>query len=118
MQQLSGLDSMFLNLETAGAPMHIGCLSLLDLAHAPAGCGFEAVRRRIGERPHLLPGFRRRPLSLPLNLAPPLWVEDPDLADLEQAAGIAAAPRRPHASSAPARRRSAGAGKSERKHAQ
>lgn len=78
MKQLSGLDSMFLNLETAGAPMHIGGLTLLDLAHAPAGFGFEAVRQRIGERLHLLPSLRRRLVSMPLNLVPPFWMEDPD----------------------------------------
>lgn len=78
MKQLSGLDSMFLNLETTGAPMHIGGLTLLDLAHAPAGFGFEAVRRRIDERLHLLPSLRRRLVSMPLNLVPPFWMEDPD----------------------------------------
>jgi WS/DGAT/MGAT family acyltransferase len=78
MKQLSGLDSMFLNLETAGAPMHIGGLTLLDLAHAPAGFGFEAVRQRIAERLHLLPSLRRRLVSMPLNLVPPFWMEDPD----------------------------------------
>ncbi|HZR34597.1 MAG TPA: wax ester/triacylglycerol synthase family O-acyltransferase [Nevskia sp.] len=78
MKQLSGLDSMFLNLETASVPMHFGGLILLDLAHAPPGFGFEAVRQRIGERLHLLPGLRRRLVGMPLNLVPPFWIEDPD----------------------------------------
>ena len=78
MKQLSGMDSMFLNLETADAPMHIGGLTILDLARAPPGFGFEAVRRRIAERLHLLPSFRRRLVSMPLNLVPPFWIEDPD----------------------------------------
>lgn len=78
MKQLSGMDSMFLNLETAGAPMHFGGLTLLDLAHAPAGFGFATVRQRIAERLHLLPSFRRRLVSMPLNLVPPFWMEDPD----------------------------------------
>jgi diacylglycerol O-acyltransferase len=78
MKQLSGLDSMFLNLETADAPMHIGGLTILDLAHAPAGFGFEAVRQRIGERLHLMPSLRRRVVSMPLNLVPPFWIEDAD----------------------------------------
>ncbi|HWY26045.1 MAG TPA: wax ester/triacylglycerol synthase family O-acyltransferase, partial [Nevskia sp.] len=78
MKQLSGLDSMFLNLETAGAPMHFGGLTLLDLAHAPPGFGFDAVRQRIAERLHLLPSFRRRLVNMPLNLVPPFWIEDPD----------------------------------------
>jgi diacylglycerol O-acyltransferase / wax synthase len=78
MKQLSGLDSMFLNLETADAPMHIGGVTILDLAHAPAGFGFDTVRQRIAERLHLLPSFRRRLVSMPLNLIPPFWIEDPD----------------------------------------
>lgn len=78
MKQLSGMDSMFLNLETADAPMHIGGVTILDLAQAPAGFGFETVRQRIAERLHLLPSFRRRLVSMPLNLVPPFWIEDPD----------------------------------------
>jgi diacylglycerol O-acyltransferase / wax synthase len=78
MKQLSGLDSMFLNLESADAPMHIGGVTILDLAHAPAGFGFDTVRQRIADRLHLLPSFRRRLVSMPLNLIPPFWIEDPD----------------------------------------
>jgi len=78
MKQLSGMDSMFLNIETADAPMHIGGVTVLDLAHAPQGFGFETVRQRIAERLHLLPSFRRRLVSMPLNLVPPFWIEDPD----------------------------------------
>ena len=78
MKQLSGMDSMFLNLETADAPMHIGGVTMLDLARAPQDFGFETVRQRIAERLHLLPSFRRRLVSMPLNLVPPFWIEDPD----------------------------------------
>ena len=78
MKQLSGMDSMFLNLETADAPMHIGGATILDLSRAPQGFGFETVRQRIAERLHLLPSFRRRLVSMPLNLVPPFWMEDPD----------------------------------------
>ncbi len=78
MKQLSGMDSMFLNIETADAPMHIGGVTILDLARAPQGFGFETVRQRIAERLHLLPSFRRRLVSMPLNLVPPFWIEDPD----------------------------------------
>ena len=78
MKQLSGLDSMFLNFETAEAPMHVGGVSVLDLAKAPPGFGFEAVRARISGRLHLLPSFRRRLVQMPLNLIPAFWIEDPD----------------------------------------
>ena len=59
MQQLSGLDAMFLNLETNAVPMHIGGLTILDPATAPGDYGFETVRRLIESRLHLLPMFRR-----------------------------------------------------------
>ncbi|MDR3415706.1 MAG: wax ester/triacylglycerol synthase family O-acyltransferase [Nevskia sp.] len=78
MKQLSGLDALFLNIESAEAPMHIGGVAILDLAHAPPGFGFAAVRQRIAERLHLLPGLRRRLVGMPFNLVPPLWIEDPD----------------------------------------
>ena len=55
MRQLSGLDTMFLNLETNAVPMHIGGLTILDPASAPKEFGFDAVRRQIESRLHLLP---------------------------------------------------------------
>lgn len=78
MKQLSGLDSAFLNLETAAVPMHVGSLAILDLAQAPQDFGFDAVFEQIRARLPVLPELRRRLKGLPLNLAPPLWVEDPD----------------------------------------
>jgi diacylglycerol O-acyltransferase len=78
MKQLSGLDSAFLNLETAAVPMHVGSLAILDLAQAPKDFGFEAVCEQIRARLPQLPELRRRLKALPFNLAPPLWVEDPD----------------------------------------
>jgi WS/DGAT/MGAT family acyltransferase len=78
MKQLSGLDSAFLNLETADAPMHVGCVSVLDLKRAPANFGFASVRARIAERLYLLPMLRRRVVTMPLNLIPAFWVDDPD----------------------------------------
>ncbi|MDB5985324.1 MAG: wax ester/triacylglycerol synthase family O-acyltransferase [Nevskia sp.] len=78
MKQLSGLDSAFLNLETADAPMHVGCVSVLDLKRAPANFGFAAVRARIAERLYLLPILRRRLVTMPLNLIPAFWIDDPD----------------------------------------
>jgi hypothetical protein len=35
MRQLSGLDTMFLNLETNAVPMHVGGLTVVDPASAP-----------------------------------------------------------------------------------
>jgi len=82
MHQLSGLDTVFLNLETNAVPMHVGGLAILDPATAPAGFGFDAIKKLIESRLHLLPMFRRRLLESPLNLDQPYWIEDPEF-DLE-----------------------------------
>jgi hypothetical protein len=44
-QQLSGLDAGFLNLETPVQQGHIGGLVLIDPATAPGTWGFETLRR-------------------------------------------------------------------------
>jgi WS/DGAT/MGAT family acyltransferase len=92
MRQLSGLDTMFLNLETNAVPMHIGGLMILDPAAAPKEFGFEAVRRLIESRLHLLPMFRRRLVTSPLNLDMPYWIEDPEF-DIEHHVRHRALPR-------------------------
>ncbi|MEK6806443.1 MAG: wax ester/triacylglycerol synthase family O-acyltransferase [Pseudomonadota bacterium] len=82
MQQLSGLDTVFLNLETNAVPMHVGGVALLDPSSAPHGFSFAGLKKHIESRLHLLPMFRRRLLPSPLHLDQPYWVEDPDF-DLE-----------------------------------
>jgi WS/DGAT/MGAT family acyltransferase len=78
MKQLSGLDTVFLNLETNAVPMHVGGLTILDPKTAPGDFGFESVKSLIEQRLHLLPMFRRRLVTSPLNLDMPFWIEDPE----------------------------------------
>ena len=79
MQQLSGIDTIFLNIESNACPMHVGGLLILE---PPSGNeedgGFERVRRHVEGRLHLVPPLRRRLLTTPLNLDHPYWIEDPD----------------------------------------
>lgn len=82
MYQLSGLDTVFLNLETNAVPMHVGGLAIIDPGAAPEGFGFDMVKRLIDQRLHLLPMFRRRLLTTPLDLDQPYWIEDPEF-DIE-----------------------------------
>jgi WS/DGAT/MGAT family acyltransferase len=77
MHRLSGLDALFLNMETEAAPTHVAGLLILDPSDAP-GFGFEAVRSAIERRLHLVPSFRRRLIVPPLNLIRPFWIEDPE----------------------------------------
>ena len=92
MRQLSGLDTMFLNLETNAVPMHIGGLTIVDPAGAPADFGFEAVMKLIAGRLNELPMFRRRLVTSPLNLDMPYWIEDPEF-ELENHVRHRALPR-------------------------
>lgn len=83
MQPLGGLDSAFLALETATAQLHVAAVVVLDppagqdLPAVPAA-RFAAVRDMVRRRLHLVPQFRQRALRLPLDLLPPIWVDDPD----------------------------------------
>ncbi|HSW11365.1 MAG TPA: wax ester/triacylglycerol synthase family O-acyltransferase [Solimonas sp.] len=92
MQQLSGLDTVFLNLETNAVPMHIGSLAIIDPSEAGPDFGFESVRRLIERRLHLLPMFRRRLMTTPMGLDQPYWIEDPDF-DIEMHVRHRALPR-------------------------
>ncbi|MEL7538525.1 MAG: wax ester/triacylglycerol synthase family O-acyltransferase [Pseudomonadota bacterium] len=83
MQQLSGLDSSFLYLESSTTPMHIGALAIYDQASAPGGrVTFKGILEFFESRMHLAPLFRQRLANVPLGLDKPFWVDDP-LFDLE-----------------------------------
>jgi WS/DGAT/MGAT family acyltransferase len=83
MKQLSGLDSLFLYLETPSTPMHIGSLCIYDQSTAPGKTvGFKDIIRFYDERLHKAKAFRRRLAEVPLGLGHPYWIEDPDF-DLE-----------------------------------
>ena len=44
-QQLSGIDVSFLNMETSTVYGHVSSLNIYDPAGAPGGAGFEATKR-------------------------------------------------------------------------
>ena len=78
MQQLSGVDASFLNMETTTSFGHVASLNVYDPKGAPGGGGYEATRALILERMDQLAPFRRRLVQVPLGLDLPYWVEDPD----------------------------------------
>ncbi len=82
MEQLNGVDTTFLNIETTTQQGHVGGVAVIDPSTAPDGWSFETVRRVVAERIHLLPPYRRRLLTVPLGLDHPYWVED-DRFDLD-----------------------------------
>jgi WS/DGAT/MGAT family acyltransferase len=73
MKPLGGIDALFLHLETADTPMHVGALHLLD-EPADGADLFAAVGRHLTARLASSPVFTRRLRSLPLSLANPVWV--------------------------------------------
>jgi len=78
MQQLSGLDTSFLNMETPTTYGHVSGLAIFDPSTASASVTLDDLKQLIMERIHLLPPYRRRLVEVPLGLDHPYWIEDPD----------------------------------------
>jgi len=78
-KQLTGLDTSFLNMETATTYGHISGLAIFDPSTSPgAPATYEDLKRLIADRIHLLPPYRRRLVQVPFGLDHPYWIEDPD----------------------------------------
>ncbi len=73
LKPLSGLDSLFLHLETPATPMHVGAAHLLERPRR-SGDFLLRVRRHIAGRLHLSPVFTRQLANMPLDFANPVWV--------------------------------------------
>ncbi len=83
MQQLTGLDSAFLYLETPNAPMQIGGLSIVE-AETPRGpLTLDRVRDLLASRLHLSRTFTQRLVEVPFKLGRPYWVRDEEF-DIER----------------------------------
>jgi WS/DGAT/MGAT family acyltransferase len=78
MQQLTGLDTSFLSMETATTFGHVSGLAIFDPSTASVPPTVEDVKALIQERIHLLPPYRRRLVEVPFGLDHPYWIEDPD----------------------------------------
>lgn len=78
MERLSGLDATFLYLETPTHHMHVAMTMVLDPSTMEGGYSFPAIKEFIASRMDRIPPFRRRLVSVPLNLHHPVWVEDPE----------------------------------------
>jgi diacylglycerol O-acyltransferase len=76
MQRLGGLDSAFLYFETPTMHMHVGGLMLIDPSTMSQPYSYARMHDYIESRLPLVPAFRRKLATVPLNLARPYWVED------------------------------------------
>ena len=78
MQQLTGLDSSFLNMETPTTYGHVSGLAIYDPSTAPGPVTLEELKSLLQERFHLVGVYRRRLVEVPFGLDHPYWIEDPD----------------------------------------
>jgi len=79
LRPLSGLDAGFLYLESAGTPMHVGSVMLIELPKKKGYDFHEALIRHIGERLPRAPALRRVLHEAPLDLGHPMWGEASEL---------------------------------------
>lgn len=78
MQRLKGVDASFLYMETRDMHTHTVGTVIIDPATMPGGFAFQKIKDLIAGRLHLMPPFRRRLVTVPFDLAHPVWIEDPD----------------------------------------
>ncbi len=83
MEQLSGLDATFLNMETLSAPTHVGSVAIYDQSTAPGGrVTFKGILANVESRLHLARCFRQKIVRVPFGFDHPYWIEDANF-DLE-----------------------------------
>ena len=79
MDHLSGLDALFLHMESPETPMHVGSLAIFELEPGYDGNFVDDVRKHIRSRMHLAPIFQRKLVNMPFDIANPIWVMDDHL---------------------------------------
>ena len=83
MKRLSGLDNLFVMLDSERYPLHGAAIFVLDPSTAPKPFNFEVLRTHIAHLIPVLPPLRRRLVQVPFGLVAPSWYEDPDF-DLDR----------------------------------
>ena len=73
MERMNALDAEFLHLEDGIGHMHIGAVCVF--ANPPPS--YEDIAGMIAAKMHLIPRYRQRVRSVPLELGRPIWVDDP-----------------------------------------
>jgi WS/DGAT/MGAT family acyltransferase len=77
MNQLTAVDTNFLNLESGRTVAHIGGLGIMDPTLSPGGrLTREAVVELVRQRAHLTEPLRRKLAPAPFGIDRPYWVED------------------------------------------
>ncbi|MFN8644593.1 MAG: wax ester/triacylglycerol synthase family O-acyltransferase [Candidatus Binatia bacterium] len=77
--QLTFLDNSFLIMEAPNAPMHVAATATFEggnLIGRDGALDIDAIRAYVASRLHLIPRYRQRLATLPLQ-GRPVWVDDP-----------------------------------------
>jgi len=93
--RLGALDASFLHLESPETPMHVGALGIFEGASFFDASGrfrLADVRALVSARLHLIPRFRTRLMSVPMDQGRPIWVDD-DRFDVSYHVRLTALPR-------------------------
>jgi WS/DGAT/MGAT family acyltransferase len=89
--RLTALDASFLHQEGPTSHMHVGAVTIFEGPPPP----FEDVLDHVRSRLHLVPRYRQRLATPPLQTGRPLWVDDPTF-NLEYHVRQTALPRPGH----------------------
>jgi len=77
-EPLSARDAWFLYAERPETPLDLGTVYVFEGgSRVPGGRGALGLEETVAERIHLVPRYRQRIRRVPLNLAHPVWVDDP-----------------------------------------
>jgi diacylglycerol O-acyltransferase / wax synthase len=79
MTPLSGVDGLFLHLETLHTPMHFGSLFLFDLPPGYRGDFHARIRQGLPARLHLAPIFQRKLAPMSVQFANTAWIRDAEV---------------------------------------
>ncbi len=78
MQQLTGLDTQFLAIESRTTYGHVSSVAVLDPSGRPGGTlDLADLKALLEERLHLLPVLRNQLKTVPFGLDRPYWIDDP-----------------------------------------
>jgi diacylglycerol O-acyltransferase / wax synthase len=74
--RLTSLDAAFLEMESPTRHMHVGGLLIFDPPEGERRFEFPAFYELVRSRLHLVPRYRQKVVTPPLQLARPIWVDD------------------------------------------
>jgi WS/DGAT/MGAT family acyltransferase len=78
-EPLSARDAWFLYAERPSTPLDLGTVYVFEAgSQVPGGRGAIGIEETIRERIHLVPRYRQRIHRVAMNLAHPVWVDDPN----------------------------------------